>query len=76
MNQEIKVTNCSECPMFETTDEYGNYSYYCSQGTFEDIFMYDEIEGLRKHIHHNCPLKGQSITFKIEYNENTTQIHK
>ena len=62
MNQEIKVTKCSECPMWAEEE----YEYItCKKGVFERVHFIDYIGG----IHHNCPLKGQTITYKIGENE-------
>lgn len=61
MNQEIKVTRCSECPMCHSV--YDEYDYYCEKGAFE--YKGDIPDG----IHPNCPIKGKTITFKIGDNE-------
>ena len=71
MNQEIKVTKCSECPMFYTYEssydsDIGEIpmSYYCCNKMAFNM-KHNSPEG----IHPNCPLKGKSITYKIGENE-------
>ena len=70
-NKEIKVTKCSECPMFYTYEssydsDIGEIpmSYYrCEKMAF------NMIHNSPKDIHPNCPLKGKTITYKIGENE-------
>lgn len=64
MDNEIKVTKCSECPMHEYEDEYGELST-CKKGAFKNKWFLQSI------IHPNCPLKGKSITYKIGENVST-----
>lgn len=68
MNQEIKVTRCSECPMLIIVGAYNEY-HSCLQGAFNDLELFNEIKTLETSIHLNCPLKGETITFKIGENE-------
>lgn len=69
MNQEIKVTKCVDCPMCEKYNDYTDIEYSCSKDAFNNIWSFDESELLYKGIHPNCPLKGQTITYKIGENE-------
>lgn len=59
MNQEIKVTKCRECPKLEQTGGYPFMKYIaCKENRNLDITQDYKI-------HPHCPLKGQSITYKI-----------
>jgi hypothetical protein len=61
--QEIKVTRCMDCPM---AIEVGNDNCYeCKK----DAFGYLYYIHLERGIHPNCPIKGETITFKIGENE-------
>jgi hypothetical protein len=72
MNQEIKVTKCSECPFLK--EDYANWDFPVC---FADVKNVIDIKtDANRFIHPECPLKGKSITFKIGENENTTQIYK
>jgi len=57
--QEIKVTRCNQCPMFVHEDDYGEMNT-CKNGAFKNEFYLHHDS-----IHPNCPLKGETITFKI-----------
>ena len=59
--QDIKVTRCSHCPMLI---EAGDNKYGCKKGAFGYLYSVYLLE-----IHHNCPIKGETITFKIGENE-------
>ena len=63
-SEAIKVTKCAECPMCIAISSYGDLSYLCENGTFEEFSVPLNT------IHPNCPLKGKTITYKIgESNE-------
>ena len=62
MNQEIKVTKCSECPKFQPFIDNYVIDGLCINNFSIDIYNSNEI-------HPNCPLKGKTITYKIGENE-------
>jgi len=64
--QEIKVTRCSECPFLIENEEYLGSRYTCKKGGFHGITIYG-LGGDK--IHPNCPIKGETITFKIGEDE-------
>ena len=68
MNQEIKVTKCSECPML-VIDWAHNQYHTCSKNAFNKLELNHSIKLLRTSIHPNCPLKGKTITYKIGEDE-------
>lgn len=69
MNQEIKVTKCSECPMHDVYNDYGDIYHSCSKNVFEGVWTFDDVKLVESIIHPNCPIKGETITFKIGENE-------
>ena len=68
MNQEIKVTNCNECP-FISSQEYQALSAVSVTCRF---FAFSSLNLLSLPIdrrHKNCPLNEESITFNFVKNE-------
>jgi hypothetical protein len=61
--QEIKVTRCIECPFIDYN--YFNNKYFC--GKDNNIAEFDYIDSFI--LPNNCPIKGETITFKIGENE-------
>ena len=59
--QEIKVTRCSECPFLKVYENnyYNDTEYWCSKDGFSFLKYLNDT------IHTNCPIKGETITFKI-----------
>lgn len=62
MNQEIKVTKCVDCPMCVEIRNDGDFN--CTKGAFAYVY-YLHLEK----IHPDCPLNGQTITYKFGENE-------
>ena len=58
MNQEIKVTKCDKCPMFSPYLHNPILDGECMANRDIDIYNSNDMPN-------NCPLKGQSITYKI-----------
>lgn len=62
---EIKVTGCHDCQFRELND---NLEYFCNHPKVGEILIIEDYvdNGI---IHPSCPLKQQSITVKLESNE-------
>lgn len=56
---EIKVTKCRDCPKFMASENNPVQDGLCV-ATKDWIVIYSDYS-----IHSKCPLKGQTITFKI-----------
>jgi len=60
--QEIKVTMCLICPMLYPTGHDNEFG--CMKGAF-NMLCHTKLNK----IHPDCPIKGETITFKIGENE-------
>lgn len=64
MPTEITVTGCGDCPMYEElTASVG----WCNHADMELYNM--AIITSPTYIHHNCPLKTDSLTIKLKQDE-------
>ena len=61
--QEIKVARCVDCPFFKPFENNHVIDGVCT-AIIAWIDIYNEGE-----IHSDCPIKGETITFKIGDNE-------
>jgi len=61
---EIKVTSCADCP-------FEGDGYSCNLFTFSSVYVSpaEIFENYNKQPPPSCPLKQQSITVKLESNE-------
>jgi len=68
----IEVTGCHDCP-FAVCDYEGGLEYWCEHFK-RDVFKV-EYEHQNEILHKSCPLKQDSITVKLNDNEQTG-VHK
>lgn len=58
---EKKVTNCQDCPFCNYDNEFGHDK--CNLDSDIQAEPFEELPSLE--VHHNCPLREESVTIKL-----------